>query len=124
MKRNGSPSTNGKGVRLTMTLDGEKVAFTRGETIYEVAERHRKDIPTLCYDPRLEPFGGCRLCVVELEGARNPVASCTMEAQPGMRVRTRTAALETQRRILMEMVASENRDTDVDPMHGYASQEM
>ncbi len=46
----------------TMTLDGEEVSFTPGETIYEVAARHQKDIPTLCYDPRLEPFGGCRLC--------------------------------------------------------------
>ena len=122
------PSGSGRAHRrrasLSMTLDGEKVAFTRGETIYEVAERNARDIPTLCYDPRLEPFGGCRLCVVELEGARNPVASCTMKAEPGMVVRTRTAALEVQRRILMEMVASENRDLDVDPLHGYASQEM
>ena len=109
---------------LSMTMDGKKVRFSRGETLFEVAERHGRDIPTLCYDPRLEPFGGCRLCVVELEGARNPVASCTVKAQPGMVVRTRTASLEVQRRILMEMVASENRDQDVDPMHGYASQEM
>lgn len=112
------------GTELTITLDGERVAFTRGETIYEVAERHAKDIPTLCYDPRLEPFGGCRLCVVELEGARNPVASCTTKAEPGMVVRTRTASLEVHRRVLMEMVGSENRDLDVDPMNGYASQEM
>ena len=54
----------------TITLDGEEVAFTEGETLYEISERNRKDIPTLCYDPRLEAFGGCRLCVVELEGAR------------------------------------------------------
>jgi len=109
---------------LTMILDGDKVQFSRGETIYEVAERHRKDIPTLCYDPRLDPFGGCRLCVVEVEGSRNPVASCTTRAQPGMEVRTRTARLEIHRRVLMEMVASENRDLDVDPLNGYASQEM
>ena len=112
------------GMKLTMTLDGERVEFTRGETIYEVADRHRKDIPTLCYDPRLEPFGGCRLCVVEVEGQRNPVASCTTKAEGGMVVRTRTASLEIQRRILMEMVGSENRDQDVDPLNGYASQEM
>ena len=112
------------GVQLTMTLDGEKVDFRRGETIYEVAERHRKDIPTLCYDPRLEPFGGCRLCVVEVEGSRNPVASCTTKAEAGMVVRTKTASIEIHRRVLMEMVASENRDLDVDPLHGYASQEM
>ena len=115
---------NQQRARLTMTLDGEKVEFTRGETIFEVAERHKKDIPTLCYDPRLDPFGGCRLCVVEVEGSRNPVASCTTKAEPGMEVRTRTASLEIHRRVLMEMVASENRDLDVDPLNGYASQEM
>ncbi len=107
-----------------ITLDGTKVPVRRGETIYEVAERHQKEIPTLCYDPRLEPFGACRLCVVELEGARNPVASCTTRAEPGMRVTTRSGRLEMHRRVLLELVASENRDTDVDELSGYASQEM
>jgi predicted molibdopterin-dependent oxidoreductase YjgC len=108
----------------TIWLDGEPVPFTPGETIYEVAERHRKDIPTLCYDDRLEPFGGCRLCVVSLEGVKNPVASCTTRAEPGMRVTTRSASLEMHRRVLLEMVASENREVDVDPLSGYASQEL
>jgi NADH-quinone oxidoreductase subunit G len=107
-----------------MTLDGEQVTFTPGETIYEVAQRHRKDIPTLCYDPRLEAFGGCRLCVVELEGARAPVASCTTKAEPDMVVRTKTDAIDSHRTTLLEMVASENRETDVDPLRGYASQEL
>ena len=108
----------------TLVMDGEEVAFTPGETLFEVSERHRRDIPTLCYDDRLEPFGGCRLCVVELEGARNPVASCTTKAEPGMKVKTRGGRLDMHRRVLMEMVASENRDIDVDPLSGYASQEM
>ena len=107
-----------------MTLDGEEVGFTPGETVYEVAERHRREIPTLCYDPRLDPFGGCRLCVVELEGARAPVASCTTRAEPGMVIRTRTEAIDAHRRTLLEMVASENRENDVDPLRGYASQEL
>ena len=64
----------------TMILDGVEVSFTPGETIYEVASRNSAEIPTLCYDKRLDPFGGCRMCVVELEGARNPVASCTTKA--------------------------------------------
>lgn len=51
-----------------LTLDGERVPFLPGETLYQVAERHGREIPTLCYDPRLEAFGGCRLCVVEVEG--------------------------------------------------------
>ena len=107
-----------------ITLDGERVPVTRGETIYEVSERHRRSIPTLCYDPRLEPLGACRLCIVEIEGARNPVASCTTVAQPGMKVTTKSARLEMHRRVLMEMVGSENRDLDVDPLSGYASDEM
>ena len=40
-----------------LTLDGEDVAFSAGETLYEIAARHRKEVPTLCDDPRLEPFG-------------------------------------------------------------------
>lgn len=108
----------------TMTLDGEKVSITPGETLYQVAARHGKQIPTLCYDERLEPFGGCRLCVVDLEGARNPVASCTTLATDGMVVRTTTDRIESYRKILLEMVASENREIDVDPSRGYASQEL
>jgi len=108
----------------TMTLDGEEVTFTEGETIYEVAQRHAKEIPTLCYDPRLEPFGGCRLCVVELEGARSPVPSCTTKATPGMVVRTATTQVEAHRKTLLELVVSENRELDVDPLRGYASQEL
>ena len=107
-----------------ITLDGEQVPVRRGETVYEGSERHRKEIPTLCYDPRLESFGACRLCIVEVEGARNPVASCTTRAEPGMRITTRSARLDMHRRVLMEMVASENRDLDVDPLSGYASGEM
>ncbi len=120
----GDNSSKGHALRPTLKLDGETVEFQPGETLYEVADRHQRDIPTLCYDERLEPFGGCRLCVVELEGSRNPVASCTTRASDGMVVRTKTAHLETHRRTLMEMVASENRDIDVDPLSGYASQEM
>jgi predicted molibdopterin-dependent oxidoreductase YjgC len=109
---------------MTLFLDGEEVPFTPGESIYKVAERHQREIPTLCYDDRLEAFGGCRLCVVELEGVGNPVASCTREAEAGMRVTTKTARLEAHRRVLLEMVVSENREVDVDELSGYASQEM
>ncbi|MCY4605628.1 MAG: 2Fe-2S iron-sulfur cluster-binding protein, partial [Gemmatimonadetes bacterium] len=106
-------NTNGK--QHTLTLDGEEVSFAPNETLYEVAQRHRRDIPTLCYDPRIEPFGACRLCVVEVEGARNPVASCTAQAAPGMVVKTATPVIEKHRKTLLEMVVSENREVEVDP---------
>ncbi len=107
-----------------ITLDGEVVTYSEGETIYDVAHRRGIDIPTLCYDPRLDAFGGCRLCIVELEGTRNPVASCTTKATPCMAVRTATEEIEKHRKVLLEMVASENRELDVNPLRGYASQEL
>ncbi len=113
-----------KNEALTLTLDGDEVAFAPGETLYEIAERQQKNVPSLCYDPRLEPFGACRLCVVEIEGVRNPVASCTTAAQADMVVHTTTAALEKHRKTLLEMVVSENREVAVDPLRGYASQEL
>ncbi len=105
-------------------IDEVQVPFSEGETILEIAQRHEKEIPTLCYDPRLEPFGGCRLCIVELEGARNPVPSCTTKATPGMVVRTTTHTIEAYRKTLVEMVISENREVDVSPLRGYASREL
>ena len=117
-------SSNGTPRTLSLQMDGKAVGFTEGETLYEVARRHRKDVPTLCYDPRLEPFGACRLCVVEVEGMRSPVASCTMPAQEGMVVRTSTEAVERHRKTLMELVVSENPADGVDELSGLASQEM
>ena len=126
-----------------MEIDGVEVAFSEDETILEIvnrsaqhlikpqrgdmsveAQRHQNEIPTLCYDSRLEPFGGCRLCIVELEGARNPVASCTTKATPGMVVRTATDTIEAYRKTLLEMVVGENREVDVSPLRGYASGEL
>ena len=77
----------------TISLDGESVEFAAGETLYQVARRCAKSVPTLCYDDRLEAFGACRLCVVEVEGQRNPVASCTTRAEAGMVVRTEKRAV-------------------------------
>jgi predicted molibdopterin-dependent oxidoreductase YjgC len=116
------------GHTTTLTLDGVEVAFEPGQTLYELAREHAKDIPTLCYDDRLEAFGACRLCAVEVDGIRNPVASCTTQAQPGMVVRSTSDGLERKRKTLMELVASENpvdsTQGGIDPVRGYASQEL
>ncbi len=108
----------------TLTMDGQEVSFTEGETLYEVSQRLHAEVPTLCFDDRLEPFGGCRLCVVEVEGIRNPVASCTTKAAAGMTVNTRTPNLERHRKTLVELVVSENPKATIDPLRGAASQEL
>jgi NADH dehydrogenase/NADH:ubiquinone oxidoreductase subunit G len=107
-----------------MKLDGETVTFHLGETIYEVARRCGKEIPTLCYDPRLKPFGACRLCAVEIQGARAPVASCTAQAVADMEVNTTSENLESYRKLLLEMVVSENPTVDISPLRGFSSQEL
>jgi len=108
-----------------LTLDGKVVPFEEGETIYEISRRHGDSVPTLCYDDRLDPFGACRLCVVEVEGMRKPVASCTTKATSDMVVRTSTPSLETHRKTLIEMVVSENPSTaEIDPLRGKSSQEL
>jgi NADH dehydrogenase/NADH:ubiquinone oxidoreductase subunit G len=109
---------------LTITLDGETVPFAPGETVYEVAQRSGKFIPTLCYDARLHAFGACRLCAVELRGARAPVASCTTQCADGMDVVTNSETLESLRKTLLEMVASENPRLEVSPLRGLSSQEL
>ncbi len=110
--------------KKTLTLDGQVATFTEGETIYQIAQRAQKNVPTLCYDERLEAFGACRLCVVEVEGMKAPVASCTTKATAGMIVRTAAPAVEKYRKTLLEMLVSENREVAVSPLRGFASQEL
>lgn len=114
-----------KSTKGSISIDGRAVEFTFGESIYDVTRRLRLEVPTLCYDDRLEAFGACRLCVVELEGSRNPVASCTTQASDGMVVRTKTEQIERHRKSLIDLVVSENpRGAVIDPLRGYASQEL
>jgi len=62
-------------------------------------------VPTLCADPRLEPSGACRLCVVSVEGQLRPVAACTTPVHNGMVIQTRSSALDAHRRTLLRMLA-------------------
>jgi NADH dehydrogenase/NADH:ubiquinone oxidoreductase subunit G len=117
-------SNDATSASATITLDGQQVAFTPGETIYEIAQRQGTFVPTLCYDPRLKPFGACRLCVVDLKTSKNPVASCTTQATPGMEITTSSERVETFRKTLLEMLVSENRELDVSPLRSIASQEL
>ncbi|MEX1019565.1 MAG: 2Fe-2S iron-sulfur cluster-binding protein [Litorilinea sp.] len=107
-----------------LTLDGEVVTFAPGETLYAVAQRVGVAIPTLCFDARLQPFGACRLCAVQVRGARNPVAACTTLAAADMEVVTNSPELEALRKTLLEMVVSENPRLGVDPLRSFSSQEL
>ena len=70
--------------QITVEIDGTKVTGPKGSTILDMAKAGGIDIPTLCYDPRLQPYGACRLCLVEVEGARGLLPACYAEATDGM----------------------------------------
>ena len=63
-------------------MDGHEFTFTPGETLLDVARRNAIEIPTLCHMKGASPTGACRICVVEVEGARTLLASCVTPATP------------------------------------------
>jgi formate dehydrogenase major subunit len=88
----------------TLTLDGKVVEFTPGQTILEVAQAQGVHIPTLCHLKDTAPTGACRICLVEVKGARTLVASCAMPAGAGMEVKTDTEAVHRSRRLNVELL--------------------
>jgi NADP-reducing hydrogenase subunit HndD len=89
---------------ITLTIDGQKVEVPKGSTILTAAKKLGIKIPTLCYHPELSLEGSCRVCVVEVEGARGLAASCVFPAAEGMVVKTGTPAVRDARRTIVELL--------------------
>lgn len=93
---------------VKISIDGKEIQAPQGSNLLEVARQNGIDIPTLCYDPRLEPFGSCRLCLVEVDGARGPVQSCGATVNDGMVVRTSTENTNALRKTALELLLAEH----------------
>ena len=78
----------------------------KGTTVLEAAQKAEIYIPTLCHHPDLEPYGGCRLCVVEIEGMRGLPTACTTPAVDGMVIHTDTPDIGELRRTTLELILS------------------
>ena len=91
---------------VTLTIDGQEVTVPAGTTIMKAAEQLEKDIPTICYHEHTSSYGLCRLCVVEVEGARVLLASCVAEVGNDMVIHTRNERVERSRRTILEMLDS------------------
>jgi formate dehydrogenase major subunit len=87
-------------------IDGVAVAVEPGESILAAARRAGIAIPTLCHGDGLHPEGGCRVCLVEVEGARRPLAACCSEIVPGMVVTATSDRLHVLRRGILELIAN------------------
>jgi predicted molibdopterin-dependent oxidoreductase YjgC len=91
---------------LELTVDGETVRVLEGSTILDACRLLGIDTPTLCYGDTLTPVNVCRVCVVELEGARTLVPACSRRAEAGMVVRTDSERVRTSRKLVLELLGS------------------
>ena len=89
---------------IGLTINGQKISTKKGSTILEAALENDIKIPHLCYDKRLVPHGGCRLCVVEIEGKSKPEASCATFATEGLSVWTETPKVRKIRQTVLELM--------------------
>jgi formate dehydrogenase major subunit len=94
--------------RVTLTVDGVEVCVPAGTSVMRAAAEAGIKVPKLCATDSLEPFGSCRICLVEIEGVNGYPASCTTAVAPGMTVRTQTGELAHLRRNVMELYISDH----------------
>jgi predicted molibdopterin-dependent oxidoreductase YjgC len=91
---------------VELTVDGRTVSVTEGSTVLDACRRLGIETPTLCYADTLTPVNVCRVCVVEVEGARVLVPSCSRKVEPGMVVHTDSERVRTSRRMVLELLDS------------------
>src|SRR5436190_22740585 len=89
-----------------VSIDGREVEVTEGSTILDACRRLGVDTPTLCQLDSLTPVNVCRVCVVQLEGARVLVPACSRKVEAGMQVQTNSGREQHRRRLVLELLAS------------------
>ena len=103
---------------ITLTIDGKTCKAVQGQTILEAASANGIQIPTLCYMKNLTPWGGCRMCIVEIQGSPKVVPSCATPAVDGNAIITNSARLQHLRRLTLELLFSErNHFCPICPMN-------
>jgi len=100
---------------IRLQIDGREVRAEEGMTILEAARAAGVSIPTLCHHDKLQPYGGCRLCIVEAEadGRSNIVASCVHRVEDDLIVRTRSEKIDRIRKTLLELLLAHAPDSPV-----------
>ena len=98
---------------ITLQIDGREVKAEEGMTILEAAQSAGISIPTLCHHEKLEPYGACRICTVEIEarGRTNLVAACLYLVEQDLVVRTRSEKVDKTRKVLLELMLAHAPDS-------------
>jgi len=103
-----------EGVEVTVTIDGVPVQVPSGSSVMLAAAKAGKSVPKLCATDTLEPFGSCRVCLVEIEGRRGFPASCTTLVEDGMTVATQSEKLQKLRKAVLELYLSDFPEQDIE----------
>src|SRR4030043_1821823 len=91
---------------ITLNIDGRAFKAEEGQTILQVARENGIDIPTLCHHEAIEPYGACRLCIVEITRGRRTriVTSCLYPVEEGLKVQTNSLRVMQNRKMLVELL--------------------
>ncbi|MFI5378912.1 MAG: molybdopterin-dependent oxidoreductase [Tepidisphaerales bacterium] len=95
------------GALVNITINGQKIQATLGQTVLQAATTAGIIIPTLCHHPAVKPYGGCRMCVVEIQKQRGLQPSCTFPVAEGLVIQTETPRVVEARKFVLEMLFSE-----------------
>jgi predicted molibdopterin-dependent oxidoreductase YjgC len=106
---------------VDLSVDGRHISVPDGSTLLDACAAAGVATPTLCYGPTLAPKNACRVCVVEVEGARVLAAACSRRAEPGMQVRTDSERVRHSRKLVMELLASSTDLSTTPDAEAYAS---
>jgi len=105
--------------KVTISVDGQDVSVLDGDTILDACNAAGKDTPTVCYGPTVTPVNACRVCVVELEGSRTLVPSCSRPAEEGMVVTTDSDKVDHSRKMVLEFLATSSDVSQSDDIQGW-----
>ncbi|MGH2363138.1 MAG: 2Fe-2S iron-sulfur cluster-binding protein [Chloroflexota bacterium] len=107
---------------IALTVDGQEVAVAPGATLLAAIAAAGKTTPTLCYDEVMTPVNVCRVCVVELQGARALVPACSRKVEPGMQVLTDSPRVRQARRVVLELLQSAVDTSTASSLQEFAAQ--
>ena len=91
---------------VSLTIDGKAIDVATGSTIIDACKQLDIEIPTLCYLETLTPVNACRVCVVEVEGARVLAPACSRRVEAGMQIKTRSSRVDLSRKLVLELLGS------------------
>lgn len=96
--------------KIKVTIDNKTLEVSQGKTILQAANSIGIRIPTLCHDPRLEPFAACRVCMVEVENGKSSalITSCNTEVTDGMVIKTDSEKVLERRRMVLDLILSDH----------------